>query len=571
MNIKKWAKSIIPVILVVLFFLINIFSLGAIFGVQGNARVINYTGIVRGATQRLIKKELCGVPDDKLVKYMDNILLELSTGKGDNGLTMLPDDKYQSLVAQMREAWDEIKDQIKNVRQGGDSRQLFEQSESYFDMANRAVSAAEKYSESKVRNAKQVLIFLNICFIIMVILFWLHELHQKKVQISLGIAEKANKTRSEFLARMSHEIRTPLNGIIGMTKIAQTSVDDREKLLDSLGKIDLSSEYLLALLNDILEMSRIESGKVKLETHEFKLTEVLDQIKGMFGQKAEESGISLVIDIHDVTIGTVVGDKLRVTQILVNLVSNALKFTPEGGEVRLDVYQKESDHSAVSLDFVVSDTGKGISKEFQDHIFESFEQESVSTGRKYGGTGLGLAISSNFVKMMDGEITVDSKLGQGSQFKVSLRLQRTMPESEESEQEEKLQVYDSDVLEGVRILLAEDNEINAEIVTNALEEKGAVVELARNGEEAYNLIKGSDENRYNVVLMDIQMPVMDGLEAASAIRRLEGPYIQDLPIIGLSANDFSEDIDRALMSGMNDYLSKPVNVDQLVKIIRKFL
>ena len=562
--------KLVPGILTILFCFTSCLSLATIVRMQGNARVVNYTGIVRGATQRLVKQELNGSINDTLIRRLDGILEELSFGEGENGLIVLPDAEYQDILAQMRESWTELKVVIQSVRQNGDRQRLFDLSEDYFELADKTVSVAETYSERSVGKATVLLLWLNGGFVLLVVLFWLYGWRQKKTQAALDMAKHASQAKSEFLSRMSHEIRTPMNGIIGMTEIARMSVDDQGQLLDCLDKIEQSSQYLTSLINDILDMSRIESGKIELEQRAFSLPDLLNQIYDMLRQKAEDGGVEFLVKMDGLSVKTVIGDRLRMSQVLINLVSNALKFTPEGGTVVLEARQTTLSGQNVTLEFTVSDTGIGISEEFQSRIFEPFEQEAAATSRQYGGTGLGLAICNNFVKMMGGILNVRSRIGEGSQFVVRLTLLKAVEETEEVPVQVSNQQRNSD-LTGIRILLAEDNSINADIATILLEKNGAQVTRASNGREAVNLFGAAPEGAYSLILMDIQMPVMDGLEASHAIRKMERPDANRIPIIGLSANAFQEDIDQALQSGMNGYLPKPVDVKKLCDKIAQYL
>lgn len=568
-EMKKWMKRLSPGLLAILFCLISLVALISMIHMQGNARVINYTGIVRGASQRLVKQEMNGSPNDPLIRQLDGIISELSTGEGQNDLIALPDKAYQDLILRMQQDWTELKDEIGRVRQGQSFQRLYETSEAFFELSNQAVSAAERYSEARVINSICVLLCFSGGFVILFFLLRISERRQKKARMALDLAESANRAKSEFLSRISHEIRTPMNGIIGMTAIARRFVKDPERMTDCLNKIDLSSSYLLSLLNDVLDMSRIENRKIQLEEQPFDLPELLDRVQGMFRRKAEEGGITLDVCCGDLSVTRVVGDNLRISQVLVNLVSNALKFTSSGGSVTLETRQTAVSDETVSLEFVVADTGIGISEAFQKHVFEPFEQAQPATARQYGGTGLGLAICSSFVKLMGGTIDVHSKPGEGTQFIVCLTLRRDLSgEAGISQDGGKEAECD---LTGIRILLAEDNEINAEIATLLLENMGAEVKHVENGKAAVELLSGSPAGAFSLIMMDVQMPVMDGLAASSAIRALEHPDAGRIPIIGLSANAFQEDIEKAEKSGMNAYLSKPLDLDRLRQTLNQFI
>lgn len=562
---KKWLKRLSPGFMAIFFCLISIVALTSMLHMQGNARVINYAGIVRGATQRLVKQEMSGFPNDALIQQLDDIVFELSSGEGTNNLIALPDEAFQALVGQMQQTWKELKAEIGLVRQGQDPQRLYALSESYFVLADQAVSAAEHYSETRVSNSIGVLLCLNAGFVVLFVLLQVSQTRQKKTQMALALAESANRAKSDFLSRISHEIRTPMNGIIGMTTIARRFVGDPDKMTDCLDKIDISASYLLSLLNDVLDMSRIESGKVQLEEESVDLMELLERVHEIFRRKAEDGDISLDIRCSELSVTHVIGDNLRISQVLVNLVSNALKFTPPGGSVTLEARQTAVGKDTVSLEFVVTDTGIGISEAIQARIFEPFEQAQPATTRQYGGTGLGLSICSNFIKLMGGTITVHSKLGEGAQFIVRLTLRRDLASEDRGMHEEKRRTVCD--LRNIRILLAEDNKINAEIATLILEDVGAEVTYAENGKVAVDLLSKSSAGTFALILMDIQMPVMDGLAASCAIRALDHPDAGHIPIIGLSANAFQEDIKKATESGMTAYLSKPLDVERLYQTL----
>ncbi len=375
--------------------------------------------------------------------------------------------------------------------------------------------------------------------------------------------DAANRAKSDFLSRMSHEIRTPMNAIIGMTYIAQSNRNDPEKLQENLEKISQSSQYLLSLINDILDMSRIESGKLTIERADFDLSALLSGVEDLVRPQAEEKDISLTLDAT-IKSRFVVGDSLHLNQVLVNLLGNAVKFTPSGGSVTLSAKQGEDG----SVRFSVRDTGIGVSPENQSRIFESFEQAEGSTTRKYGGSGLGLAISSRLVRMMGGIIELDSELGKGSDFHFTI----TLPLGEAPRDEEEGEKAAEEIsAAGLRILLVEDNELNIEIAQTILEMQSAIVTLARNGQEAVDVFLSAPAGSFDLILMDIQMPVMDGLEATRVIRQSDHPDAADIPIIAMTANAFDEDTKKSVESGMNGHLSKPLDMNHFFQTIREVL
>lgn len=571
--------KIISISLVATFVLLSTVSLSSLAKLQGNARVINYTGIVRGATQRIVKQELAHMGNDELSQRIDEILKELTGAWGENKIITIPDPVFQVLAKQLQNRWAEIKKEIKNVRQGGDTKTLYEMSESYFTLADQTVSAAEQYSESSVQTAMRLMIGLNVAFISLGILFWYYSKKQKSMFAALKAAESASAEKSRFLSKVSHEMRTPMNGIIGMTSLAKLYENDPEKLHDCLIKIELSSKFLLSLINDTLDMSRIESGKVELVNAEFDLVQIIETIRTMFEQKAQEKKISFNIFYENLTTPILIGDSLRVSQIIINLLSNAVKFTPEGKDVSLTIQQIGADERSADIQFTVSDSGIGMNEEFMSRMFKPFEQADNSISHTYGGTGLGLTICHNLVQLMNGAISVSSKPAQGSQFIVNLKFQlpaTTDPSTAFTGTPDGLHATSINILNtdydfsDLRILLAEDNAINSEISIAMLENKNARVDHAWNGKEAVDMFTNAAEGTYQIILMDVQMPVMDGLEATRLIRSSTKSDATQIPILAASANSFRDDVDKALECGINAYLSKPIDIDKLYSEIQQF-
>ena len=392
----------------------------------------------------------------------------------------------------------------------------------------------------------------------------------KREMANLEKAELANKAKSAFLFNMSHDIRTPLNAMIGFTDMAIKNIEDKGKALDCLKKSKLSSEHLLSLVNDVLDMSRIESGKVELDLNPVNLDENGNDYVPMLKSLAEKKNVDFKYVSHNIQNRYVYVDFLRLNQVIINVVSNAVKYTPSGGFVSLDVSQIPSDREGYGVyEFVISDTGIGMSPEYQSHLFDEFSRERTSTVSKQQGTGLGLAISKRIIDMMEGTIDVESEVGKGSKFtiRVPMRLQEN-PEAVEqvrfaySEQE-------SISFEGFKVLVVEDNELNLEISRDALENAGVVVESAEDGSIAVERLKEKGPDYYDCILMDIQMPVMDGFEATRKIRKMFPD--KRIPIVALSANAFDEDRRKSLEAGMDGHLSKPIVMAQLEDALKKFL
>ena len=372
----------------------------------------------------------------------------------------------------------------------------------------------------------------------------------------------ASKAKSEFLSRMSHEIRTPMNGIIGMTAIALQSGQSPERVMDCLQKIQSSSDYLLGLINDILDMSKIESGKMKLDPCDFDMREMLETVRELIAPQAAAKKITFTQDIS-LTQNWFLADKMRISQVLVNLLGNAVKFTPEQGRVTLSVREDSAGGGEPLVRFAVSDTGIGIAKEEQERVFRAFEQATANPSKQQG-TGLGLSISSRLVQMMGSGIQLESTPGKGSTFSFAVRLPAGSP-VEAGGKGEALS------FDGYRILVVEDNELNAEIAQCLLEERNFDVDCVGDGAQAVERIRTAPPGTYDVILMDIMMPVMDGLDAARAIRRMEREDCRTIPIIAMSANAFDEDLKKSVECGMNGHLSKPVEVDKLYQVLDQVL
>ena len=375
----------------------------------------------------------------------------------------------------------------------------------------------------------------------------------------------ASEAKSSFLSRMSHEIRTPLNAILGFTRLALQP--DKQNLRNEyLQKISYSSELLLGIVNDVLDMSAIENQKLKLDNSPFKLSQVLRELQSLYSVQCREKNIRFSLNREAFKHDILLGDSLRLQQILSNLLSNAVKFTAAGGQITLHITQQQADSAAQTvLTMVVTDTGCGMSEQMLAQVFQPFEQEDGSTARKYGGSGLGLSIVKYLVELMGGSISVNSAKGKGSTFTVQL----TLPYAEELAEKDSTTAEQN--LHDLHLLLAEDNPLNQELCLELLKSRGISSDCAVNGKEALELFTNSAPGTYALILMDIQMPVLDGYQTTQAIRSSTHPQAQTIPIISLSADAFTEDIRRAYASGMNDHVSKPIVPEELFAAITRVL
>ena len=382
------------------------------------------------------------------------------------------------------------------------------------------------------------------------------------------MADARTSAKNDFLANMSHDIRTPMNAIVGYTNIAKSHWDEPEVVADALDKIGSSSHFLLSLINDILDISKIESGKMQLSLAACDLRDIFRRIEDITALQAKNKSITITYSHDTVHHYKVMADDLRIEQVLINITGNAIKYTPEGKSVELIAEELgATEDKKIKYRFIVRDTGIGISKEYLPHIFESFTREEKTTVNRVQGTGLGLAITARVVEMMGGTISVKSKRGEGSEFTVELALKPFEPEEDTAETDEMQYA----ALNGKRVLLIEDNAINAEIATIVLEQYGIVVDHAENGQIGADKLKTAETGYYSAVLMDIQMPVMNGYQATRAIRSLPGAYCRTLPIIAMSANAYDEDIQASLTSGMNAHIAKPFQLDDLIKTLYRYM
>ena len=394
-------------------------------------------------------------------------------------------------------------------------------------------------------------------------------LEQKNVALQLAVQRetKANLAKREFLFNMSHDIRTPMNAIIGFTALAQTHIDDRGQVEDYLKKISVSSQHLLSLINDVLDMSRIESGKVTLEAKPVHLPELVHELRDIIQAVVSKKDLSLTLDTVGVENEDIIADPLRLEQVLINVLANAVKFTPDGGQIGLWIVQKDTAPAGYAdFEFHIKDNGIGMSEEFQKHIFEQFARERTSTVSKIQGTGLGMAITKSLVDMMGGRITVKSEQGKGSEFAISLRFPIGEAKTEQTPPAAKASAFT-----GKKLLVVEDNELNLEIASTLLKEAGFEVDTAENGKIAVEKVEAASADRYDLILMDIQMPEMDGYEATRRIRALPDTKKAALPIVAMTANAFEDDRKNALRAGMNGHIAKPLDIQKLFQVLSELL
>ena len=386
---------------------------------------------------------------------------------------------------------------------------------------------------------------------------------------ALQTAENANKAKTDFLSNMSHDIRTPMNAIIGIISLIRHNAGDKEKVIEYADKIAISSQHLLGIINDVLDMSKIEAGKTVFKYSDFSILDFMEELNTIFHSQANEKNQSFIITKENLKHEWVNGDKVHLMQIFSNLLSNAIKYTQEGGIIQFIAEESETNSSTYGkYHFIVSDNGMGMSADFKETIFDAFTRAESSVTNKIQGTGLGMAITKNLVESMGGTIEVESEPNRGSRFEVILNLKIVENRVVSSTEQIEMHETDSDILDGMRFLCAEDNELNAEILMELLKFEGAECTICENGKRILEAFEQSVPGEYDMILMDVQMPVMNGYEATEAIRRSSHEQAKTIPIIAMTANAFSEDMQHSFAAGMDAHISKPVDMKLLKKTIR---
>ena len=394
------------------------------------------------------------------------------------------------------------------------------------------------------------------------------EKYKAELLIAAKKAEAANEAKTEFLQRMSHDIRTPINGICGMVNMADHYADDMEKQTEYRTKVKEASNLLLELVNDVLDMSKLESGEVVLEESPFNLSKIFEEVLVVIEQIAAEQNIRIVWEKKEIKHRDLIGSPRYVKRVMMNILSNAVKYNRENGQIHISCREIPSEQpETTTMEFVCRDTGIGMTEEFQKYVFEPFAQEHTGSRTKFTGTGLGMPITKKLVEKMGGTITFESEKGVGTTFVIQVPFKIDMDADKREEQTD----VSENSIKGLHILLAEDNELNMEIAEFVLQNEGADVTKAWNGQEAVELFRNSKPGEFNVILMDIMMPVVNGYEATKMIRSLDREDAKKIPIIAMTANAFTEDRIRAKEAGMDEHVAKPVDVELLIKVIHKFV
>ena len=486
----------------------------------------------------------------------------------------------QSSSITAQKAIDNVYEHFQPESEGSTPESSKKDSDAFLESQKREVDNSLK------RNSLMQSIYVILSLAALISIYSIIHNREKRIEREKILAQEASRSKTSFLSRMSHEIRTPMNAIIGLDAIALKEPDLSPRTREQLEKIGSSARHLLGLINDILDMSRIESGRMTLNEEEFSFPEFLDQINVIVNGQCMEKGLHYECHVIGKTDDTYIGDSLKLKQILINILGNAVKFTEAPGEITFTVAQAAEFENHCALRFVMKDTGIGMSEDYIPKIFDAFTQENAGTVNRYGSTGLGMSISRNLVEMMNGEITVESKKGVGTVFTVlvTVRKSGSSPDgagedaldsgSSSGAEKPDASVQDDPLveqaaLEGMHVLIAEDVELNAEILMDLLAMEGVSADHAWNGKEAVDLFAQHEPGFYQAVLMDLRMPVLDGLGAVKAIRELSREDAKSIPIIALSANAFDEDVQRSLQAGLNAHLSKPIDVDKLFETLRR--
>lgn len=394
---------------------------------------------------------------------------------------------------------------------------------------------------------------------------------QQALRDALINAQQANEAKKEFLSHMSHEIRTPLNAINGMAQIAMKSLDDIQKVENCLYKISDSSRRLVSMVSNILDMSKIDSNKLILNQEEFLLNHLLFEISDLVNSQAELNRINFSLNIKNIEHNHLMGDTLRLSQVINNCISNSLKFTPSGGMIRLEAEEKGVYGNKILICFTITDTGNGMSEDFIQRLFVPFEQEDSSIAFKYGGTGLGMSITKNLVTLMSGDIHVSSKPGQGTSIKIQIPFDLFEAKTLSPQKGLSVPKHPEYDFTGCKVLVVEDNEVNTEVICEFLKYVRVKVDTVNNGREALRLFEASAPGYYQIIFLDIQMPDMNGYETAHQIRDSDHPNANSIPIVAMSADSYAEDVSRSLASGMNYHIAKPIDIDLLYHIINQVM
>ncbi|MDR1689688.1 MAG: transporter substrate-binding domain-containing protein [Clostridiales bacterium] len=450
---------------------------------------------------------------------------------------------------------------------------VIDKAQEYIDTAEIASKWESRTFDYSLKFASQQALFLiMVIFVLLAATLIFFTMYNRTNNLSRELARQteeakiASEAKGAFLARMSHEIRTPLNAVIGMSLLAKNSITNTEKASSYIEQIIASSKHLMGILNDVLDMSKIESGKLTLINEPFREMDAFMEVVGMITNRCDEKEIRFISDANNLKDLIVIGDKLRLNQVLINLLSNAVKFTGKGGEITLRGETTRESETDVTITFSVTDTGIGMTQEQMKNLFVPFEQANAKIAQLYGGTGLGLSISQTYIKMLGGEIKAESEPGKGTKFHFTVTMQKgKMPEYEPPEG------VCAASFPGKRLLLAEDVEVNRFLMTELLSPCEIETTEAVNGEEAVSIFEKSPEGYFHLILMDIQMPVMDGYEATKAIRNLKRADAEKIPIVAMTANAYKEDIEAAKDAGMNSHLAKPIDTDKLFNTLTEFL